>query len=78
MERFCFYFQFQVCCGYGNLLAYMFGAKESINEVVFAKYGIFVCVFFFKLVEFLHEYLYLPKLGCSRIDTKKISFGHCP
>ena len=77
MERFCFYFQFQVCCSYENLINYVFGSGESINEVIFASHCTFLYVFL-KFVNFLYEYLYLSKKGCSRIDTKKNSFGHCP
>ena len=76
MKRFCFYFQFQVCCSYRNLLAYVFGGEESINEVIFDSYCTFLYVFL-KFVKFLHEYLYLSKKGCSRLDTKENSFGHC-
>ena len=77
MERFCFYFQFQMCCSYGNLLSYVFGPEESMNEVIFAIYCTFLYVFL-KFVKFSHEYFYLSKKGCSRIDKKKNHFGHCP
>ena len=77
MERFCSYFQFQVCCSYGNLLAYVFGAEESINEVIFESYCTFLYVFL-KFVKFSHKYFYLSKKESIRIDTKKNYFGHCP
>ena len=62
-----------MCCSYGNLLSYVFGAEEYINEVSSANYCTVLDVFL-KCAEFLHEYLYLSKIGCGRIDTKNFFF----